>query len=156
LLPNLSRPTDAENGREADHFPCDEAGLQVGDYRRQETGVLEAAREAEGAEVPLHSERRRQVERPGGNGASAPQLRPCDVAGEIGGIEVLEPAQPDEDEATTAAEIGRGHRLRHERRRFRSAYGGGDEEVLVEAAAVAVPVQTLAEPVESSPDHVDR
>src|SRR5262249_5278822 len=104
LLADLSRPTDAENGRKADHFPGDEAGPQVGDDRRAETGVLEALCEAEGAEVPLHSERRRQLERAGGDGPTARQLRPRDVAREVGGIEVLEPAQPDEDEAPTAAE----------------------------------------------------
>src|SRR5207302_1334302 len=64
--------------------------------------------------------------------------------------------KPDEDEAAALSQVAGGHGLREERGWLRGSNRGRDEEVLVEAAAVAVVAQAGLEPVETGTEQLDR
>src|ERR1044072_2508321 len=64
-------------------------------------GNPRAAREACAADVPFVTELRCELERPRGD-RGARQLGARKVLGEVGGMEVLEPSEPHEDETAAA------------------------------------------------------
>src|SRR5205823_5640715 len=117
---------------------------------------LEAAGEARRADVAGVAERRPKLDDAGGDGGVPWERSSSKVVGEVGGEEILEPAKSDEDETAALAQVAGGHRLRHQRGRLRDADSGGDEEVLVEAAAVAVFLEASLEPVEAGTNELHR
>ena len=71
-----------------------------------------------------------------------------EVVREKGGVEVLVPAQADEQEAAPVTEVAPKHRPRRQRRWPGDTDRGREEPVVVEATGVAELLQTPAEPLQ--------
>ena len=125
------RVAQAEHGREADALVAAQAGRELRRERGAELGVVEAPREAErvgvGA-VELEVDLDRARRDAGG----------LEVVGAQRGVEVVQRAGADDAHRLAPAQVALGHRLGHERRRAQHADRGGQQEVLLEAAHVAI------------------
>src|SRR5262249_47389821 len=155
LAPDLTGASEPEHGREADDLAGDDAAVELREHGFPEGGLLETPGKAERADVAGLPERRRDLYGPARDRSVAGPLRAGDVVREVGGKEILEPAEPNEDEASASAQVACGHGFGQKRRWLCGADRGRDEEVLVEAALVALIAEAGLEPVEARTDELD-
>src|SRR5204863_8999831 len=111
LGPDLSRPSDTEHSREADDLARHEVAVELDENRLAEVGLLEAPGEADAADVPRVAKRGLELDHTGKDFRASGNRSTSEIVGQVGGVEVLQRAQPDEDNAAALAAVAGGVRL---------------------------------------------